>query len=214
LQITLTNFGYETVLAADGAEALERTQGNDSPHLLVLDWIMPKLDGVEVCRRIRKLSQEAYFYIILLTVKGRQNEIVEGLDSGADDYITKPVDLMELKARLRAGRRILELQQQLLSSRDRLRFEASHDAQTSLLNHGAILGVLGKEVLRSSRERTELGVIMIDLDHFKAVNDRYGHLAGDDVLREVATRLRAFGSPVRLHRPLRRRGIPCCSPWL
>jgi two-component system, cell cycle response regulator len=195
LQVTLSNFGYDTVLATDGAEALELTQGNDSPHLLVLDWIMPKLDGVEVCRCIRKLSQEAYFYIILLTVKGRQNEIIEGLDAGADDYITKPFDLMELKARLRAGHRILELQQQLLSSRDRLRFEASHDAQTSLLNHGAILEVLNKEVLRSARERTELGIIMIDLDHFKSINDRFGHMVGDDVLREVATRLQACVRP-------------------
>jgi len=195
LQVTLSNFGYETVLAADGAEALSLAEQDDSPRLLVLDWVMPQLDGVEVCRRIRRFGQESYFYIILLTVKGRQNEIVEGLDAGADDYITKPFDLLELKARLRAGRRILQLQEQLLSSRDQLRFEASHDAQTSLFNHGAIVEILRKEVLRSHRERTPLGLIMVDLDRFKSINDRHGHMAGDDVLKEVAKRLQAAVRP-------------------
>jgi two-component system, cell cycle response regulator len=96
---------------------------------------------------------------------------------------------------LRAGRRILELQDQLIASRDLLRFEASHDAQTGLLNHAAIVETLRKEVLRAQRERTPLGVIMIDLDHFKSVNDRYGHLAGDTVLREVSTRLQKAMRP-------------------
>ena len=87
LQVTLSNFGYETVLATDGAEALSLAEQDDSPRLLVLDWVMPQMDGIEVCRRIRRFGQESYFYIILLTVKGRQNEIVEGLDAGADDTL-------------------------------------------------------------------------------------------------------------------------------
>lgn len=195
LQVTLSNCGYETVLAADGAEALRILEEKDSPRLIVLDWIMPQVDGIEVCRRIRKIDVAVYPYIILLTVKGGQNEIVEGLDAGADDYITKPFDLLELKARLRAGRRILELQTQLISSRDQLQFEATHDAQTGLLNHGAIVEILRKEVLRSQREKTPLGVIMIDLDHFKSVNDRYGHMFGDAVLREVSKRIQASIRP-------------------
>jgi two-component system cell cycle response regulator len=189
LQVTLSNSGYETAIAVDGVEALRMLEEKDSPRLVILDWIMPNMDGVEVCRTIRRRTAEPYSYVILLTVKGQQREIVEGLESGADDYITKPFDLLELKARLRAGRRILELQDQLIASRDLLRFEASHDAQTGLLNHAAIMEVLHKEVLRAKRERTPLGVIMVDLDHFKAVNDRHGHLAGDTVLREVSTRL-------------------------
>ena len=195
LQVTLSNFGYETVLACDGAEALNLAEQESSPHLVVLDWVMPQMDGVEVCRRIRRFGQEAYFYIILLTVKGHQAEIIEGLDAGADDYITKPFDLLELKARLRAGRRILELQEQLLASRDRLRFEASHDAQTELFNHGAIVEMLRKEVYRSQREKTPLGVIMVDLDRFKSVNDQHGHMAGDVVLKEVARRLQSSVRP-------------------
>jgi two-component system cell cycle response regulator len=120
-----------------------------SPRLVVLDWIMPHLDGVEVCRAIRKRAIEPYLYIILLTVKGQQKEIVEGLEAGADDYVTKPFDVLELKARLRAGRRILELQEQLIASREQLRFEATHDTQTGLLNHEAILETLRREVLRA-----------------------------------------------------------------
>jgi len=187
LQVTLGNSGYETVMAVDGAEALHALEQQDCPRLVVLDWIMPHLDGVEVCRAVRKRAIEPYLYIILLTVKGQQKEIVEGLEAGADDYVTKPFDLLELKARLRAGRRILELQEQLIASREQLRFEATHDAQTGLLNHEAILETLRKEVLRAQRERTPLGVIMVDIDHFKSVNDRYGHMAGDLVLREVSS---------------------------
>jgi diguanylate cyclase (GGDEF)-like protein len=195
LQVTLGNFGYETVLAVDGAEALRTLEQEGSPRLAVLDWIMPQLDGVEVCRAIRKRALEPYLYIILLTVKGEQKEIVEGLDAGADDYVTKPFDLMELKARLRAGRRILELQNQLIASREQLRFDATHDTQTGLLNHATILETLRVEVSRAQRERTPLGVIMLDLDHFKLVNDRYGHLVGDTVLREVSRRLQGSMRP-------------------
>jgi two-component system cell cycle response regulator len=190
LQVTLSNSGYETVMANDGAEALHALEQQDCPRLLILDWIMPKMDGIEVCRAIRKRGAEPYLYVILLTVKGQQREIIEGLEAGADDYVTKPFDLLELKARLRAGRRILELQDQLIASREELRFEATHDTQTGLLNHGAILELLRKELLRSQREGTPLGVIMLDLDHFKLVNDQYGHLVGDSVLREVSRRLK------------------------
>jgi diguanylate cyclase (GGDEF)-like protein len=195
LQATLSDSGYETVIAVDGAEALRELEQEASPRLVVLDWIMPHLDGVEVCRAIRQRALEPYLYIILLTVKGEQQEIIEGLEAGADDYVTKPFDVLELKARLRAGRRILELQEQLIASREQLRFEATHDTQTGLLNHEAILETLRREVLRACREGTSLGVIMVDLDHFKSVNDRYGHMAGDLVLREVSRRLQLSMRP-------------------
>jgi two-component system cell cycle response regulator len=195
LRATLTAAGYEPVIAVDGAEALRALDQPDCPRLIVLDWIMPHLDGVELCRIIRKRPQEPYFYVILLTVKEQQQEIVEGLEAGADDYVTKPFDLHELKARLRAGKRIIELQQQLIASRDQLQFEATHDSHTGLLNHAAILETLRLEVLRSRRESTPLGVIMADLDHFKSVNDQYGHLVGDEVLREVSVRLKGSLRP-------------------
>jgi two-component system cell cycle response regulator len=184
LQVSLCASGYETNLVADGAEALRVLEQEESPKLVILDWMMPHMDGVEVCRAIRKRTAEPYVYIILLTAKGHQEEINEGLEAGADDYITKPFDLQELKARLRVGKRILELHEQLFS-------QARHDSLTSLPNRSAILEFLQKELIRSVREKNPVAVIMTDLDHFKHVNDTYGHLIGDAVLREAARRLGA-----------------------
>jgi two-component system cell cycle response regulator len=184
LQVSLCTSGYETILVADGAEALRVLEQEESPKLVILDWMMPHMDGVDVCRAIRKRIAEPYVYTILLTAKGHQEEINEGLEAGADDYITKPFDLQELKARLRVGKRILQLHEQLVS-------QATHDSLTSLLNRSAILEVLQKELIRSVREKTPVAAIMTDLDHFKHVNDAYGHLAGDAVLREAARRLSA-----------------------
>jgi two-component system cell cycle response regulator len=191
LQVSLTNAGYRVQLAVDGAEALRAFEQQDCPRLVVMDWMMPKMDGLEVCRAIRKLSPEPYIYIILLTSRGQQAEIIEGLEAGADDYITKPFDLQELKARVRAGMRILDLQEQIVSTREQLRIQATHDALTGLLNRRAILETLEKELARSTREGTQISVTMADLDHFKRVNDTYGHLAGDAVLRETAQRIQA-----------------------
>ena len=184
LQVSLCSAGYETNLVADGVEALRILEQEDSPKLVILDWMMPHMDGVEVCRAIKKRIAEPYVYIILLTAKGHQEEINEGLEAGADDYITKPFDLQELKARLRVGKRILELHEQLVS-------QATHDSLTSLLNRSALIEVLQKELIRSVREKNPVAVIMADLDHFKHVNDTYGHLAGDAVLREAARRMSA-----------------------
>ena len=133
---------------------------------------------------------DSYVYIILLTAKTHPAEIVEGLEAGADDYIIKPFDIHELKARLRAGRRILELQEQLVSARERLRVEATHDSLTGLLNRMAILENLDRELARAARQRrSPVALVMADIDHFKIINDTYGHLVGDAVLREVAERI-------------------------
>jgi len=191
LQVSLTNAGYQVQIAVDGAEALRAFEQQECPRLVVMDWMMPKMDGLEVCRAIRKLSPEPYIYIILLTSRGQQAEIIEGLEAGADDYITKPFDLQELKARVRAGMRILDLQEQIVTTREQLRVQATHDALTGLLNRRAILETLDKELARSAREGTQISVTMADLDHFKRVNDTYGHLAGDAVLREAAQRIQA-----------------------
>jgi two-component system cell cycle response regulator len=189
LQVSLAKAGYDVTVSVDGAEALTIANRVDCPRLMVLDWMMPHVDGVQVCRAVRKLAREPYVYIILLTARGRQEEIIEGLEAGADDYITKPFDLDELKARLRAGKRILDLQEQLVSAREQLRVQATHDSLTGFLNRFAILEALNREVTRSAREGTPAAVIMADLDHFKQVNDTYGHAAGDDVLRESARRM-------------------------
>jgi diguanylate cyclase (GGDEF)-like protein len=190
LQAFLSKWGYSVQVVGDGAEALAALAEPNSPKLVVLDRMMPQLDGLEVCRTIRKGAPEPYVYMILLTAQGQQEEIIEGFEAGADDYITKPFEIQELKARVRTGARIVELQEELIAAREQLRVEAMHDSLTGLLNHAAFLDVLDKEIARARRQQTPLAVIMADLDHFKEINDRYGHLVGDIVLRETARRLR------------------------
>jgi two-component system, cell cycle response regulator len=189
LEVSLGNSGYRTTMAEDGTQALRILEEQDGPRLAVLDWMMPEMDGVDVCRILRQSARERYVYIILLTARGHQTEIVQGLEAGADDYVTKPFDLNELKARLRAGQRTLELQQLLVAAREQLRVQATHDSLTGFLNRMAILDVLEKELARSARKGNPVAVIMADLDHFKRVNDTHGHLAGDAVLRETARRM-------------------------
>ena len=189
LQERLATWGYDVVVAEDGNEAWEALQADDAPSLAVLDWMMPGMNGIEVCRRVRKEKEEPYTYIILLTSQQQDEDIVAGMEAGADDYITKPFKHSELRVRLRAGRRIIELQNELLAARENLREKASHDSLTGLWNHEEILGILGQELARAEREGQCVSVIMADLDHFKMVNDTYGHLAGDAVLRLTAQRM-------------------------
>ncbi len=189
LQVSLTGAGYKTITAKNGDEALRVLKAEGGPRLAILDWMMPSLDGVEVCRQVREATPEPYVYMILLTAKGHPTEIIQGLEAGADDYITKPFDLQELKARLRAGKRILQLQEQLITAREQLRVQATYDSLTGLFNRMAILQTLEREVSRSNREKKPLAVIMADLDHFKEINDTYGHQAGDEVLQETARRM-------------------------
>ncbi len=191
LRNLLTQWGYEVVIASDGERASRELQGEDPPHIAILDWMMPGLDGVQVCRQIRSLGREPYIYILLVTARTDPEDLVEAIEAGADDYLTKPVKTLELRARLRAGRRIVDLQQQLLMAREALREQATHDGLTGLLNRSAVVEVLERELERASRERAPLSVLMVDLDHFKRVNDTLGHLAGDAVLREAAARMKS-----------------------
>jgi two-component system cell cycle response regulator len=190
LRALLTKWGYEVVVAKDGTEALRALEAEDAPRLAILDWMMPGIDGVDVCRRVRSVGREPYIYILLLTARTDSEDLVAGMDSGADDYLTKPFKAPELHARLRAGQRILDLQEQLLAAREELRQEATHDSLTGLLNRHAILGVLEIELARAARESQHLSILMADLDNFKQVNDSHGHLAGDAVLRETANRMK------------------------
>jgi diguanylate cyclase (GGDEF)-like protein len=189
LERTLQRAGYEVTSVSNGVHALEELATQNPPRLALLDWIMPSKDGVEVCREVRGRRDRAYTYLILLSSKESKQEIVQGLESGADDYLTKPYDAEELKARLRAGERILELEDRLVEARESMRFQATHDLLTALWNRGVIMELLSREILRSRREKNCTVVMMCDIDHFKLVNDQHGHSAGDDVLREVARRL-------------------------
>lgn len=189
LQSQLRNWGYQVVAAKDGLDAWNALQGEDAPQMAILDWMMPGLDGIELCRKIRGSKPGPYRYLLLLTAKDDKQDVVAGLEAGADDYLTKPFDLHELQARVRAGKRILELQEALIKAHEALQFESAHDQLTGLWNRGAIMDLLQREVRRSARSGDSLGVIMADVDHFKKINDSHGHLVGDAVLREVAHRL-------------------------
>ena len=189
MRAMLTDWGYDVVVVRNGNEAWEVLSGQDVPHLAILDWVMPGMDGIEVCQHIRKAQQEPYIYVILLTSKGEKEDIVTGLNSGADDYITKPFDPHELRVRLRAGRRILDLQDQLIATRTIFQERATHDPLTGLWNRLAVNDLFVQELSRAKREKSTVTVAMADIDHFKAVNDTYGHMAGDAVLRSVADRM-------------------------
>lgn len=195
LEVHLQKWGYDVVVTSDGKESLDTLKSAGAPRLAILDWMMPVMDGVEVCRRIRQGVSAPYTYIILLTTLQREEDLITGMEAGADDYITKPFSTNELKARLRAGIRIVEMQDELIAAREALRTKATHDPLTGLWNHEEILGILGKELSRGKRERSHVGAIMIDLDHFKQVNDTYGHMAGDAVLRKIAARMSSLMRP-------------------
>jgi two-component system, cell cycle response regulator len=185
LHTSLRRWGYEVVVAEDGNEAARILLSPDAPKMAVLDWLMPGVDGAQLCRNIRSSKPEPYTYILLLTGKSSKIDVIEGLEAGADDYVCKPFDPRELKVRLRTGKRIIYLQDQLISAREALRDQATRDQLTGLWNRAAVLGILSGELQRSRREGASLGIVMVDLDHFKLVNDTYGHLVGDDVLRKV-----------------------------
>jgi two-component system cell cycle response regulator len=192
LQEILIKWGYEVIVSRDGNEAYQILLSENAPRLAILDWKMPGMEGIEICRKIRKDAKEYYTYIILLTSQHRDEDLVIGMEAGADDYIIKPFKHNELRVRLRAGRRIIELQNELLAARKILHAKATHDSLTGLLNHEEILGILNKELARSERDGVCVSIIMVDIDHFKQINDTYGHLAGDAVLRIVAQEMHSM----------------------
>ncbi|HEY8945041.1 MAG TPA: diguanylate cyclase, partial [Polyangiaceae bacterium] len=202
LEHWLGGWGYSVTAVKDGEAALEALRSDPQIRMAVIDWVMPKLDGVGVCKRIRSGPSEPYTYVLLLTARDAKADIVEGLDAGADDYLIKPCNPLELKVRLRAGRRVVELQEQLVNARESLRFEAMHDGLTGMLNRRALFDQLDRELQRSARRGAPVAVVMADVDALRNINDTLGHGAGDSVLREIARRLkgcvRAYDSVGRI----------------
>ncbi|HEX4004259.1 MAG TPA: diguanylate cyclase [Candidatus Acidoferrales bacterium] len=195
LRALLAKWGYDVVQVSDGIEALRILEGPDAPELVILDWMMPGAEGPEICERVRALSDRPYVYILLVTSRSHRTDIANGLESGADDFLTKPFDADELRARLRVGLRLLELQHSLIAAREELRFKATHDALTGIANRAAVLEAVNRERSRQIREGSPFGIVLIDVDHFKQVNDGCGHLAGDVVLKTIAERLASCVRP-------------------
>ena len=189
LQKNLENWGYETVLTRSGDGAWQALR-DEELRLAILDWMMPGMDGVEVCRKIRRRKKYRYTYIIMLSAKDRKQDIIAGLSSGADDYMTKPVNFLELRARLQTGKRINDLEDKLLLIQTQLKDLASRDGLTSLWNRTEIAKFLSEELERGQREKKPTGVVLVDVDHFKKINDIYGHAMGDQALLQVVSRLK------------------------
>jgi len=186
----LRQWGHEVISCTDGDSAWKILEGGTIPNVAIMDWMMPGLNGPDLCHKIRSKMDCPYIYIVLLTGRNNPDDLIAGLNAGADDYLTKPFHLGELEARLRAGKRIVDLQNELISARENLRIQAMQDSLTQILNHGAILETLLSEINRAHRENQPLSLILADLDRFKNVNDSYGHVVGDQVLIEVARRMR------------------------
>jgi len=189
LEKALTDWGYETEPAADGDEAWRVLLNDQAPPLVILDWTLPGLDGPEICRRIRHSAGLNYSYVLVVAAHATKQNLLDAFEAGADDFVAMPCDLDELQARVRAGERIVNLQTESTVALNSLRKQATHDSLTGALNRSAIMRELNRELVRAGRMGSPVGVILIDVDHFKGVNDNYGHLAGDQVLSQIVTRM-------------------------
>jgi two-component system, cell cycle response regulator len=187
----LSERGFLVDSVADGTEPLKRGWAPGAPRLIILDWMMPGLCGPDICRQLRRRSAIGYQYIILLSANDKKADVVAGLEAGADDYLTKPFDSHELLARIHVGLRMVILQNSLFAAQERLRFQATHDSLTGIWNRGAMLELMAAQLERARRAHTPVSALMLDIDHFKQVNDDFGHQTGDSVLCEVARRLAA-----------------------
>lgn len=195
LRVSLERWNYEVIAVDDGAQAQDALLREGAPKLAILDWVMPGMDGIEICRELRRRQTGAYIYTLVLTSKREKGDLLQGLDAGADDFLIKPFDPLDLQARLRSGCRIIELQDQLIAAREAMRDQATRDSLTTVWNRAAVMDILQRELIRSSREGLPLSLMMADLDHFKRINDSLGHQTGDAVLQEVARRIQSVLRP-------------------
>jgi two-component system, cell cycle response regulator len=188
LEATLVKWGYKVMVASDGGEAWEIIQQPESPNLIISDWMMPRMDGLALCREIRNMEKSEYIYFIILTAKGEKRDIIEGLESGADDFLTKPFNQEEMKCRIQIGERIIKLERRIMEL-------ANTDPLTGLLNRRAFMDRMEQEMSRAQRGKKPLSLILADIDFFKSVNDTYGHQIGDLVLKRFTGQLTSSTRP-------------------
>ncbi len=188
LEAFLLRLGYEVVAVSSGNEALGVLLDPRAPSLVISDWMMPEMDGLELCQRTREIQTTGYIYFIMLTSRMEKKDIIDGLEAGADDYLTKPFDQEEMRCRLKIGERIVNLERRILEL-------ANTDSLTGVLNRRAFMERCQIEIQRCNRECVPLSLILADIDHFKRVNDQYGHQVGDMALRKVSEQLSASTRP-------------------
>ena len=188
LEAFLSKWGYDVVVTCNGSEAWDVLQRPEAPNLVISDWMMPNIDGLELCRKIREMERSGYTYFIILTAKERKEDVIKGLEAGADDFLIKPFHQEELKYRVQIGERIIELEQRIL-------LLTSTDSLTGVLNRRAFMERMEQEIHRSIRENTPLSLILTDIDFFKSVNDRFGHQVGDLMLQRFTEQLSKSARP-------------------
>lgn len=189
MEMMLRQEGYEVVSAKDGREALKVFKERFFPIILT-DWEMPEMDGLELCRAIRESLVEGYVYIFLITARDLKNDIIVGFEAGADDYLTKPFDRSELIARLKTALRVLELEKSLKDAYEKIRLLSITDKLTGCYNRTYMDEYLVKEITRATRYHRPVSLVMADIDHFKQVNDTHGHQAGDLILKNFVLSMR------------------------
>jgi two-component system, cell cycle response regulator len=178
----LEQWGFIPVVAENADQALQKLATDTTPHLLVIDWSMPGMSGPDLCKTIRKREDGQFFYILMLTGKEGNEAIIEAMEAGADDFLSKPFDHRVLKVRIAAGSRIVRLEQTLNQL-------ASRDALTQCWNRRMIDELFANSIAESTRKRSNFSIMVLDIDHFKVVNDTFGHAAGDVALKHVVNLL-------------------------
>ncbi len=191
LEILLNKWGYDVTAATNGHEAWQLLQPDHHPKIAILDWMMPGMDGLQVCRQLRQRENSPSTYILMLTAKQEKEDIEGCFQAGADDFLAKPFAAQDLRARLRAAERIIDLEEQLCSAQTVLNAETKVDSLTGLWNRSSMMEILCRELHRARRQGSLVSLIMADIDRLKQINQRYGHLAGDAVLRETSRRMRS-----------------------
>jgi diguanylate cyclase (GGDEF)-like protein len=195
LDSLLTRWGHRVVLAENGTQALARLREQGGPELAILEKDLAGVDGLEVCRQMRDRAGIPDVYFLFVQGEGSDRGVMEAIQAGADDFLSRPLDADEIMLRLRMAERVLQLQQDLKRAQDAIRYQTTHDPLTGLVNRTEVIATVGREVSRLRREKTTLSLILAGIDGLKSINDTYSHAAGDAVLRETVRRIRSVVRP-------------------
>lgn len=195
LKSAVDALGFQSICVANGQDAWTALSAPDGPSIALIDWVMPEMTGLELVSKLRAEMGSKILYLIMVTARSSSEEVIEGIEQGADDYVIKPFNRKELAVRIRAGERIVKLQRELVSANRQLETLARTDTLTGFYNRLALQHEMTAHSERPKETRSSTAFIMTDLDHFKRVNDEHGHDAGDAVLKQFSDRVRALLRP-------------------